>query len=184
MRVTDSLFFRSSLPTHSHLLGSASLLALHPCSYEYPTYKYTSFFQMVPFEAWRDAWNRASDQCEPEELLKATYNSELRPCPKCSKEEDVQVEVKHVQDGSRAPPQCIAMLVKWQSGAAASDDISLLLSLLPLAIDLSLINDNVIPGTNYRLRCMICLYGNLFPPLRNGVHSRVPHFSSSPDLGF
>lgn len=132
------------------------------CNFQYPPHRCTRFFQLVLFDVWRKAAEESSGYEEPETLLRRTYNHDIRACQKCSKEEEVMFEVRHSIAVERGPPVCFTILVGWMGAQATSDEIEQLCEILPLSLDLSKVMHGVQNGTMYRLRSMMCLYGQHF----------------------
>lgn len=92
-------------------------------------------------------------------VLKDTVRSE---CPKCSPGKDVSFVVQHQL--FRAPAY-FSLLLVWGCGAASAEQISSLMQVLPLTLDLALVLDGLDTTTSrplYRLRTMICFYGAHF----------------------
>ncbi|EKX48732.1 hypothetical protein GUITHDRAFT_68514 [Guillardia theta CCMP2712] len=164
---TLQLFFEQSGKTDSSdassniVLGSFGLkvkegLRCSTCGYKMQEQSYTRFFHYVPPKLLADVHQQLRDQkLSPEDLLREAYARDTRTCPGC-KEGNAMFECSQALFSC---PDIFSLVLVWETTSATPDDISLLFHQLPLVLDLSLVYSGVPSGSKYRLRCMVCFYG-------------------------
>lgn len=129
------------------------------CGYSMPEQNHLAFFHYVPparlLEVQREA-GESGERPTPEELLLRAYNVDTRPCPNCSNGKDVRFRCTSTLSQA---PSVFSLVSVWTNAEAAAEEIEVLFKQLPLTLDLSLVYSGLAGPCLYRLRCIVCFYG-------------------------
>ncbi|KAJ1493478.1 hypothetical protein T484DRAFT_2764812 [Baffinella frigidus] len=95
----------------------------------------------------------------PEHMLKQAYETDDRPCTKCSQgANNVNIRFDCKRTLAR-PPVVFSLAMNWETAEAPAADILATLARLPLVMDLNRVFAGLEKPTLYRLRSMWCWYG-------------------------
>eukprot|EP00960_Hanusia_phi_P053329 762003-Hanusia_phi.AAC.1 len=126
------------------------------CGYKMQEHSYTRYFHYVPPKLLADVHMQLREQkSSPEDLLREAYARDTRTCPGC-KEGNARFECSQSLFSS---PEIFSLVLAWETMTASSDEISLLFHQIPLVVDLASVYSGVQGDLKYRLRCMVCFYG-------------------------
>jgi len=146
-----------SLISSSFALHYVEDMECEQCRYKMAQQKNNTFFHLAFTSQLTEVQNTSSHRLRPEQMLKMAYARESRECPRCQTGYNVPFTCsRHLSKC----PNIFSLVLAWASDNATHQDIEALFKQLPLTLDLSEIYDlSEVGRTQYRLRCMVCFYG-------------------------